>query len=741
MSIGLGEDQAALADSVRRLMTREVPRETVRAGLADWADGAAPGCWRQLVEQGLTSLHLPEEHGGGGAGLTELAVVLEETAYALLPGPLLPSVLTSALLARYGDERLRARTLPALAAGGRAATALTTAGLTATAGPDGGWVVSGVSAPVLGAPGAGLLLLGATTAEGGEVWFVAAPAPAPGSGSEAGTGSAGAPVEVTAAEPVDHTRAVGTVRLTDLPVGADQVVGVDSDRVRQVAAVLFAAEAVGISRWLLSTGVEYVKVREQFGRPVGSFQAIKHRCARMFVDVEVMAAAAWDAARAVEQGDEQLALAAAEAAVICLPTATELGLQTVTLLGGIGYTWEHDTHLYWRRAMTLENLLGPVSGWERRLGELVGKSTRDFSVDLPDEDPAFRARIAAVLAEVAKLPDPREQQRRLADEGLVLPHYPRPYGLAATPVEQIVIQQEYERAGVEQPKTIVGEWALPTILAHGTQEQKDFFVPATLRGDIVWCQLFSEPGAGSDLASLSTRAEKVEGGWLLNGQKVWTSKAHEAHYGICLARTNPDAPKHKGISYFLVDMSAPGVEVRPLREANGNYLFNEVFLNNVFVPDNRLVGEVDKGWALARTTLGNERVSIGGMHRMHLDLPGLAASGQLAAAPEDVRRDIGAVFARAYALSAMGLRSTLRSLSGLRPGAEASVAKVAAGFLNTEVAVRAMRWFGPAAASAEGTGGAATHEYLSVPPHLIGGGTLEIQLNVIAERILGLPRG
>ncbi|MDT3441734.1 MULTISPECIES: acyl-CoA dehydrogenase [unclassified Pseudofrankia] len=762
MSIGLTEDHEALASSIRGFVARHAPSTAIRADLDAYAAGAPFPGWDGLVELGLTSLHLPEEHGGAGAGYLELAVALEETARGLLPGHLLPSVLTSGLLAANASDEVRKRTLPALAAGTRAASALTADGPRATPRSDGGHTVSGATVPVLGAAGAELLLLGARvtedgagaagaargTAAGSEVWFVV-DAATPG-------------VRVEAADAVDLTRGVARVHLDAVGVGAEQVVALSTERVRTLAAVLFAAEAVGIARWLLTTGVEYVKVREQFGRPVGSFQAVKHRAARMLVRTETMTAAAWDAARAVEQGDEQLALAAAEAAILCLAGATELGLETVTLLGGIGYTWEHDTHLYWRRAMTLESLLGPVAAFEHRLGELVASSgsasleasedateehsrassglTRDFDLELPEEDPAFRARIAGILNEVAALPD-GERQSRLADEGLVLPHYPRPYGLAASPVEQIVIQQEYERSGVAQPKTVIGEWAMPTVLAHGTEEQKRTLIPATLRGEITWCQLFSEPGAGSDLAALSTRAEKVEGGWRINGQKVWNSMADRAHYGVLLARTNQDAPKHRGISYFLLDMRTPGIEVRPLREANGHYLFNEVFLGDVLVPDDRLVGEVDKGWALARTTLGNERVAMGGMRELRLDMPAMAASGELAARADDVRRDIGALYAHAYALSAMSLRGTLRTLSGLRPGAEASVAKVAASFLNTDVATRTIRWFGPAAASADGPGAAAVHQYLSVPPHLIGGGTIEIQLNVIAERVLGLPRG
>jgi alkylation response protein AidB-like acyl-CoA dehydrogenase len=730
MSIGITEDHAALAESVRGFVARHAPSDRTRADLDAYAAGALPAYWDALVEQGLTSLHLSEEYGGAGAGALELAVVLEETARGLLPGPLLPSLLTSTVLARHGDDGLRKRTLPALAAGGRAATALTTTGLRAVR-TAGGYSVSGTSVPVLGAVNAGLLLLGAqlaaTDGTADEIWFVV------------DTTAVGA---ADAASAVDQTRGVGRVNLDGIVVGDEHVVAVDTAAVRTLAAVLFAAEAVGIGRWLLSTGTEYVKIREQFGRPVGSFQAIKHRCARMFVRIEMMSAAAWDAARAVEQNDEQLALAATAAAVTCLAAATELGLETITLLGGIGYTWEHDAHLYWRRAMTMESLLGPVTDFEHRLGGLVGQASRDFRLELPDVAPGFGARIAEILAQAAALPDDRDRHRLLADQGLVLPHYPRPYGIGATPAQQLVIQAEYERSGVVQPrlKTQVSEWALPTIVAHGSQQQKDTFFPATLRGEIGWCQLFSEPGAGSDLASLATRAEKVDGGWLLNGQKVWSSGAREAEFGICLARTNPTAPKHKGISYFLIDMSTPGLDIRPLREASGHYLFNEVFFNDVFVPDDRLVGEVDQGWVLARTTLGNERVSMGEL-KPRIDLPRAVADLGLAASGGDVLADIGAVSAQSYAISAMGLRSILRSLSGLQPGAEGSVTKLAAGLANADASARARRWLGPEGAAADGPGGEIVEWYLMAPTQLIGGGTTEIQLNVIAERILGLPRG
>ena len=214
---------------------------------------------------------------------------------------------------------------------------------------------------------------------------------------------------------------------------------------------------------------------------------------------------------------------------------------------------------------------------------------------------------------------------------------------------------------------------MPTIIQHGTDEQRERFVLPTLLGDIFWCQLFSEPGAGSDLASLSTRAVRSEGGWLLTGQKVWTSRAHDAEWAICLARTDKDAAPHRGITYFLVDMATAGIDVRPLREMTGDALFNEVFLDEVFVPDDCVVGEVNDGWKLARTTLANERVAMGA--RLGLSTE---RSIELLADREsdtDAAR-VGHQVALATVCHLLGVRSTLGSIAGRGPGAESSVAKL-----------------------------------------------------------------
>ncbi len=386
------------------------------------------------------------------------------------------------------------------------------------------------------------------------------------------------------------------------------VPGLTHDLVRRTAVTLAAAEASGLARWCLATAVEHAKVREQFGRPIGSFQAVKHLCAEMLETAEAVTAAAWDVAAVALADEDQWAFAADVAEVTCLDGAVEVAKACIQVLGGTGFTFEHDAHLYLRRALTLRGLLGRS---DRAAGRLTHRAVdgvrRRVEVDLEGRDEQVRSEVRATVERIAAAGDVRTA---LVETGYLTPHWPEPAGLGADPVLQLVIDQELARAGVARPDIVIAGWALPTILEHGTPEQRERFVRPSLLGDLVWCQLFSEPGSGSDLASLRTRAERVEGGWRLSGQKVWTSVAERADWGICLARTDPDAPQHRGISYFLVDMRSPGIDVRPLREITGEALFNEVFLDDVLVPDDCLVGGLGEGWRLARTTLANERVAM-----------------------------------------------------------------------------------------------------------------------------------
>jgi alkylation response protein AidB-like acyl-CoA dehydrogenase len=544
-------------------------------------------------------------------------------------------------------------------------------------------------------------------------------------------------VTVEPGESADLSRRPACVRLVDVQPVAE--VPLTPDRVRAVSLTLAAAEGAGIARWSLATAVDYAKVREQFGKPIGSFQAIKHLCAQMLEASESAAAVAWDAAAAYDEEPDQLTFAADVAGAVALDAAVTNAHDCIQVLGGIGFTWEHDAHLYLRRAVTNRLLLGGTDARRLALADAAMKGARRAThVDLGDVADRFRQDARDLVSEVAAAQGPA-RRRALADSGLLTPHWPEPYGLGAGALQQIVIDDELRKAGVDRPDLIIGAWAAPTILEHGTDEQRDRFVNATLRDEITWCQLFSEPGAGSDLASLRTKAERVYGGWRLTGQKVWTSLAKEADWGICLARTNPDAKPHRGITYFLVDMTSDGIDIRPLREMTGDALFNEVFLDDVFVPDDCVVGEVDDGWKLARTTLANERVAMSGSSL------GVSLERALAAlsdeAGEGVRLRVGAAVAEATTLKTLGLRSTMRSLAGQGPGPESSVRKLVGVRQRQDSSELALEILGERAVLGDATAQAAWHEALTTRCLSIAGGTTQVLRNVAAERILGLPRG
>jgi 3-oxochol-4-en-24-oyl-CoA dehydrogenase len=691
-------------------------RELVR----DWAAGSGaaaavrdieqgqPNAWRPafggLAELGLFGVAVPEDRGGAGGSIEDLSAMVEEAAKALVPGPVATTAVATLVVS---DPQL----LEALASGAR------TAGIAlhgdvqfdATASR-----ASGTVPFVLGAVTDALLLVPA-----GHTWLLI---------DASAEGVAVEPLQAT-----DFSRPLARVELTNAPA---TVLDAPAEWVADLTATLLSAEAAGITRWTLETAVAYAKVREQFGKPIGSFQAIKHLCAEMLCRAEQVAVAAADAARAANDGDHrQLSVAAAIAAGIGIDAAKANAKDCIQVLGGIGITWEHDAHLYLRRAYGIGQFLGGPARWLRRTAELtVAGVRRDLGIDL-SEVADLRPEIADAVAGVASQPDDK-RQALLAEAGLLAPHWPAPFGRGAGPAEQLLIDQEMSTAGVIRPDLVIGWWAAPTILEHGTPGQVERFVPGTLRGEIFWCQLFSEPGAGSDLASLRTKAARVDGGWELTGQKVWTSSAHKAQWGVCLARTDPDAPKHKGITYFLIDMSSPGIVIRPLREITGDALFNEVFLDNVFVPDEMVVGTVNDGWRLARTTLANERIAMAAGTALGNPMEELlteAAKANLDVAEQD---RLARLIITAQVGSLLDQRIAQLAVGGRDPGAQSSVRKLIGVRYRQALAEFRMDL-------ADGSGlveGKRVKDFLNTRCLTIAGGTEQILLTLAAERLLGLPR-
>ncbi len=349
---------------------------------------------------------------------------------------------------------------------------------------------------------------------------------------------------------------------------------------------------------------------------------------------------------------------------------------------------------------------------------------------------------------LARFPSP--SGRQLAEAGYVAPHWPAPYGRGADPLSQLVIDDELSRAGLTRPENPIGiGWAGPTLLAAGSEAQKERYLLPLLAGEELWCQLFSEPGAGSDLASLSTRAVRDGDSYVVSGQKVWTSLAHRATFGILLARTDPLAPKRHGITYLICPMSSEGLTIRPIIDMTGSHSFNEVFIDEVRIPLENRVGEENDGWRLAKVTLANERVSLSGEGALWGRGP---TARQLASAVragghrlDPVARDrLVRLYVEGEILSFLRQRSLSAALAGEAPGPEASVRKALADSHGQRLMDLGRDLLGPAGALGPNLEDPLGPEYgygfLFSPALTIGGGTAEVQRNIIAERLLGLPR-
>jgi alkylation response protein AidB-like acyl-CoA dehydrogenase len=346
----------------------------------------------------------------------------------------------------------------------------------------------------------------------------------------------------------------------------------------------------------------------------------------------------------------------------------------------------------------------------------------------------------------------RRWQATLAADRWVGIHWPAEYGgRSASPVEVAIFNMEYARSRALQPINRVGiNLAGPTLLAHGSDAQKQRWLPSILTADEIWCQLFSEPNAGSDLASLQTRATKVDDGWLLSGQKVWTSYAQFARWGICLARTDPEAAKHAGISYLVVVMSAPGIEIRPLVQITGDAEFNEVFFDDVFVPDDHLVGALHNGWAVANTTLAHERGTAFPfkeqvVHEVYLDELWQLAHERALLDDVEIGDALAQSFVELRVLRLHNWRTLSRLSKGIEPGPESSITKLAWTDMTQRLSARALDVVGVAAplwwsADDNPGGGFWQRQWLWSKAASIAGGTSEVQRTIIGDRILGLPR-
>ena len=727
MPIAINPEHVDLADSVRALVARVAPSEVLHEAL-ETPIANPPTYWKAAADQGLQGVHLAESVGGQGFGILELAIVLAEFGYGAVPGPFVPSAIASALISADDPDN---ELLAGLASGETIAAYAIDSGLTATRQGE-TLVIRGEVRAVPAAAEASILVL-PVAIESGEEWVVL---------------DADA-LEIQPVRSVDPLRPVAHVRVNAVEVGDDRVLSnLSRADARALMSTLLSAEAVGVARWATDSAAEYAKIREQFGRPIGQFQAVKHKCANMIAVTERATGAVWDAARAIDEaaaGDAEAhaEFAAAVAATLAPAAAQSCAQDCIQVHGGIGFTWEHDTNIYIRRALALVACFGRAADYPQLVVDTATRTgMRGIDIDLDPDTEKLRAEIRAEVAALKALPR-EERTVAIAEGGWVQPHMPKPWGRAASPIEQIIIAQEFPAGRVKRPNMGIAAWIIPSIVAFGTDEQKQRFLPPTFRGEMIWCQLFSEPGAGSDLASLTTKATKVDGGWRITGQKIWTTGAQFSQWGALLARTDTSAPKHNGITYFLLDMKSEGVEVKPLRELTGNAMFNTVFIDDVFVPDDMVLGEVNRGWEVSRNTLTAERVSIGSSEAPFL--PSLdkfvefIAAGQF---DQISQNHAGELIAEGHAAKLLNMRSTLLTLAGGDPMPAAAISKLLSMKTGQGYAEFAVSSFGTdGIIGDEGTPQGVWAQYLLASrATTIYGGTTEVQLNIIAERLLGLPR-
>jgi len=762
-----GEDAEQLRSVAREFLDKRSDEVTVRR-LMETETGFDAAVWRQASEQlGLQGLVLPERFGGTGATSVELGVVFEEMGAALFCGPFFSTVgLAATALLELGDNDAAAGWLPGIAGGHTVATLAWSgpapAASTLTADKRAGkWVVSGTAGIVVDGRSADVVLAAARSDAGPCLLAVAGDADG---------------LQRTPLTAMDSTRKLARLRFDRTParlLGTDGGAGDALRRTFDLAALYLAAEQLGGAARALDMAVGYAATRVQFGRAIGSFQAIKHRCADVLVSVESSRSVVYHGLWTAAHDPANLAVAASLARAVCSDAYTKAAADNIQIHGGIGFTWEHPAHLYLKRAKSSQLLLESPTLHRARLAELldvagVGASTpRPGEVADVDDRPADATAIEHGVAEFLRghpVADPADGETDRAlrearfDAGLAVVHFAEGFGgRGLDAAVQPAVNRAFAAAGCRDHATrnIIGlGMAMPTVYAHGTEEQKRRYLRPCFSGEEIWCQLFSEPGAGSDLAGLATRAVRDGDEFVVNGQKIWTSLGHVARFGLLLARTDPDVPKHSGLTYFILDMRTPGVEVRPLRQLTGETEFNEVFFTDVRIPADEVLGEVGQGWRVALTTLANERVAIGGTSA-------LRGEGTIARAVQTYRE--GAAAGRVDAVAtdrlmllwtraeAARLTNARAAQAGGEPGPEGSIAKLQMAELNKAIYEFCVDMCGedgllidgysetaPESSSAYGAADV-RKSYLRTLANSIEGGTSEVMRNILGERVLGLP--
>jgi len=768
MNLQFSEDDKLIQDQVDKYLSRHSDIAEVRSVL-DGQASYSKNVWTGLAEMGLMGINIPEEYGGMDMSYKTLCLVSQSLGHHAAAIPFSSSVyLTTEALLQFGSDAQKSEYLPKLASGeliGALAVTETIEELTADT----------LTAQVKGGKLTGTKL---AVAAGGiaDITIVLA------------KGDAGASLYVVDlisdgvsredVDTVDPTRNTATVSFKETKADLLGVKGQGWEQLQTIydrAAVLFAFEQIGGAQAALDMAVAYSNQRYAFGRPIGSFQGLKHMMADMFTALRLAESNCFAAADALATGSDDLPLLAATARVSAIKAFQLCTKDNIQVHGGMGFTWEFDCHIYYRRSNYQALELGGLNIWEDRLVEMIlaqDPSDSEQYIDPEEESKAFRKKAKAWISKNAPIhlkphlksstfgtlntgdehpvTASKAWQKKKAEDGWAAMMWPKAYGgRGATPMENIIWQQEEGIYGLLTGSFIIGHGMIgPTLIAYASEEHKEQYLPKLASGEEIWCQLFSEPASGSDLAGLRTKAVKDGDEWVINGQKIWTSGAHYSDYGMILTRTDPSVAKHRGLAMFFFDMKSAGVDVRQIKQINGDSSFNEVYFENVRIPDSQRLGGVGDGWRVALTTLMNERMAIGGTIETgvpdFLDLVrNLTLDNAKATKRADVRSKLADFYYKASGLKNTSIRAISVVAKGGMPGPENSIGKLVAGELMQELTKYAMdlQGFGSVINDPKIADTNARFQAMLMrsPAVRIEGGTDEILRNIVAERVLGLP--
>ena len=769
MSFEFPDDIKDLQRELRRFLQQVSPPARARAVLEGDA-GKSQGLTAHLAAQGWLAAGMPTAYGGQGLGPLASCALAEELGRTLAPTAAGTSLFLAAeaiLLA--GNTTQKKNWLPLLASGAKT-------GAFAVCESAGAWSerqvrcrlrngkLRGTKHAVVDGLSADVAIVAARGSQGVKLLLVEL---------------AHRSVRRVAQESIDPSRPIATLQFRDTPASLlGKGVGWQAlQRLLDRAAVLFAFEQLGAADAALEMARQYALQRVAFGRVVGSFQALKHKLAEVYIGNELARRNAHHAASVLARGGASLPIAAATARVSACEALERAARENFQTHGGVGVTWANDCHLFYRRARHLATCIGTLPQWRDRLAGLLiatqagARQPANKQPDDQPEDAAYRKKVRAWLKANAKefrwapgadaaarLRLCRGWMQRKAAGGYAGIALASEYGgQGRTPLQEVIFHEEEHQAIMGNYDESFGGnlvgMAVPTMLAHAQPGWAKKLIAPTIRGELLWCQMFSEPGAGSDLAGIRTRAVRDGDHWIINGQKIWTSGAQNADWGLLLTRSDPGKPKHQGLTYFLIDMKSPGVQVRPLKQISGRADFNEVFFTDVRIPDGQRMGEVNGGWLVAMTTMMNERLSLmvdpatsrdvlAPLLRLAKRTPG--PDGRMLALDNAFRDRIASYYAVIAGMTQV--RGHIRTMLGRGhvPGPEATIGKVTIAKWTQEMSLYGMDLIGTASqtvtTSADPDLAALQEAYFLTVGYRIGGGTEEIAKNIISERLLGLPQ-